>query len=307
MTLLALLNELSYPCAARSKDEADSVAEALVETLRNLKAQGRNLALVTAEPLLAVQIVQGYPLGQWGREGRNRDRFRYLRTLQNRAPFTSVGRQYLDPQVEYEHEGRPAEGLGLAHALPALAVSLAYAGAWLAERVPVTRRSLEELEDGNAELVESVLDVRHASSPRHVAAHKAWLVSVESDGLVTGEQIWRERGSIFPNLQFLPRVEAQLIGLEPTLLQSVKRRLLELDDAARTWHPRLQAAPNWQSYVTGEAENRKRLCYFSDLDGEHRLFDLHARFTPTAGRIHFRLAPDRGMLVIAHVGRKLGT
>jgi hypothetical protein len=49
------------------------------------------------------------------------------------------------------------------------------------------------------------------------------------------------------------------------------------------------------------------LFIFTDLDGENRCFDLHARFTPGAGRIHFRLAPDDAgpRLVIAHVGHKL--
>jgi hypothetical protein len=36
------------------------------------------------------------------------------------------------------------------------------------------------------------------------------------------------------------------------------------------------------------------------------VFDLHARFTPGAGRLHFRLDPEPRRAVIAHVGRKLG-
>jgi hypothetical protein len=58
--------------------------------------------------------------------------------------------------------------------------------------------------------------------------------------------------------------------------------------------------------VTPEAEQRKRLCMFVDLDGIERLFDWHARFTPGAGRIHLRLVPEEGKARIAHIGLKLG-
>jgi hypothetical protein len=36
-----------------------------------------------------------------------------------------------------------------------------------------------------------------------------------------------------------------------------------------------------------------------------RVFDLHARFTPGAGRIHFRLDPTAQKFVIAYIGKKL--
>lgn len=63
------------------------------------------------------------------------------------------------------------------------------------------------------------------------------------------------------------------------------------------------AAPRPAGPVTAQ---RKRLCLFRDLDGEEECFDLHGRFTPGAGRLHFRLVPEDKALRIAYIGAKLG-
>ncbi|WP_346174857.1 hypothetical protein [Streptomyces cuspidosporus] len=47
------------------------------------------------------------------------------------------------------------------------------------------------------------------------------------------------------------------------------------------------------------------MCRFTDLDGETSTFDLHARFTTGAGRIHFRLVPEERTIRLAHIGSKI--
>ncbi|GAA2341825.1 hypothetical protein GCM10010246_28760 [Streptomyces cuspidosporus] len=47
------------------------------------------------------------------------------------------------------------------------------------------------------------------------------------------------------------------------------------------------------------------VCRFTDLDGETSTFDLHARFTTGAGRIHFRLVPEERTIRLAHIGSKI--
>lgn len=68
----------------------------------------------------------------------------------------------------------------------------------------------------------------------------------------------------------------------------------------------MRSVPVWRSKITVEGEQRKLLCRFTDLDGQVRVFDLHGRFTPGAGRVHFRLVPEEGKARVAHVGLKLG-
>ena len=90
-------------------------------------------------------------------------------------------------------------------------------------------------------------------------------------------------------------------------LSQVADKLRQLEDAVSTWNPETAPFPDWPTHVTPESERRKRLCWFVDGDGEVHCYDLHARFTPGAGRIHFRLAPERttGRIIVAHVGPKI--
>jgi hypothetical protein len=59
--------------------------------------------------------------------------------------------------------------------------------------------------------------------------------------------------------------------------------------------------------MTLTSESCQNVCWFTDLDGRDRLFDLHARVTSGHGRIHLRLVPESGMIRIAYIGLKLGS
>jgi hypothetical protein len=88
-------------------------------------------------------------------------------------------------------------------------------------------------------------------------------------------------------------------------LRQVDDRLRELDDTVAEWDPTEQAFPAWRSKVTPEGATRKRQWTFKDDSGVERLFDLHARFTPGAGRIHFCLVPEtERRMLIAYIGLK---
>ncbi|CAM5526414.1 hypothetical protein [Streptomyces aurantiogriseus] len=121
----------------------------------------------------------------------------------------------------------------------------------------------------------------------------------------TGRQIWELRAELYPHLQFLPRTEYQLSDLDPRWVVPVRRCLERLEASTAAWDPSASNEPEWQSKVTPEGETRKRVCKFQDLDGEERTFHLHARFTPGAGRIHFRLIGAEGKIRIAHGGSKI--
>ena len=81
-------------------------------------------------------------------------------------------------------------------------------------------------------------------------------------------------------------------------------KLAALQDTLSGWNG--AGLPDWGVHVTGEYGGREQLCWFEDLDGEQRLFEQHARFTPGAGRIHFRLDGSDQRIVVAYIGRKLG-
>ncbi|WP_449060681.1 hypothetical protein [Planomonospora algeriensis] len=143
-------------------------------------------------------------------------------------------------------------------------------------------------------------------APDHAEAHMEWIKQVGIPHLRVGSEVWESRGSLYPNLLFLPHTEQHFAELRMDWVVPAARELQRIDHAIGNWDPRQTREPMWRSRVTPEGETRKRLCRFKDFDGTVRVFDLHGRFTPGEGRVYFRLVPEEGKAIIAHVGLKLG-
>ncbi|MVO90464.1 hypothetical protein GPA10_38380 [Streptomyces sp. p1417] len=313
---LLFLNELSCDTTcdpARAERAMTDLAQGVLAVLR---ADRAGTVLVSKVPITGLQIASGHPIGKWHGNPRNRDLWQRLLRMQTRWPHRVVfpdGQGHYD--VEYRHRGAPAEGLGAAHLLDGLGVSLAVEPGWAADQVTLER---EQLVDDAAGAYRSETDevrVRHLSGIAHCEVHGAWLrASVELarrgsvDAASEGAHLWERRAALFPHLEFLPHVEEQLRNLAPGWVRPAGRRLAELDQAVASWNPHTEPeGPQWHSHVTGEGETRSRAyCVFTDLDGQPRTFDTHARFTPGPGRVHFRLVPENKSVRVAHVGRKLG-
>lgn len=214
MPVLLFLNELS--CAGQaSRFSADRAMDQLVELLMTVRAwRGGDIALVSHVPLKTVELVHGYNMQQWiSAEAANRDRWRMIRAVQNRAPYRSVTPEGGGGDVEYRYEGRHAEGLGVAHLLDGLAVSLCIEIAWDRLRIPLSRSTLVEVDSGDLVVLEDRVEVRHAATADHVTNHKIWVQEAGRDGLTSGAAIWASRSSFFPHLTFLSRVEEDLCDL----------------------------------------------------------------------------------------------
>ncbi len=305
MALLLFLNERS--CETDARQEAVNTAMAdFVDLVRHV-SRWRDTALWTQSPITGTQLARGYTYGQWAGDRRNIDRHRYLLAKRSRAPFKDVP-QLKDEFDDYEcrHEGQPVEGLKAAYIADGLAVSLALAPQWLGAWLELAVRRLVEEADGSI-VVEDMRDrVRHCSTVADAAEHEDWVRSNSLLELDSVPQLWSARAEYFPGLQFLPRVEKDLQALPQVWFTPVIRLLAGLQASAADWDPALAAFPCWQvPKITPEAEQRKRLCAFTDLDGVSRTFDLHARMTPGAGRLHFRLVPEQRAVRIAYIGKKL--
>ena len=94
--------------------------------------------------------------------------------------------------------------------------------------------------------------------------------------------------------------------LRPDWIRPVWRALMKLEHAVADWSADRLALPPWRSKVTPEFEGRAHLCRFFDIDGVERTFEWHARFTPGAGRLHFRLVSEDHTARVAYIGNKLG-
>jgi hypothetical protein len=300
------LNELS--CSEpRPREGVDDAMEGFVRLLRGIVRWRGDAAIVSGVLLKEqMELAPGYYLAEWvrSRPG-NIDLWRFIRRMQNRAPFRDVLPAGAGDGSDYFHGGRSAVALGAAHLLDALLVSLLVDNCWDCSWLPADRELLVQTPDGDTAIMKDRVEVRHAATLEHATQHEEWIKRSGLLDLRSGSEIWERRVELYPDLQFLPRVQKQLHHLSPEWVTPVAVELRRLNDAIADWEPRQQRVPVWRSNVTAEAETRKRLCIFTDVDGVKRTFDLHGRFTPGKGRLHFRLVPEDGRARVAHIGPKL--
>ena len=299
---MMVFNDLVCPSVQprRTIDEAVARFAALV---RHVVQVRNDAALHPGFKLEDLELAPGYYMAEWIGQPRNRDIWRRIRGVQNQAPFSDILPLGAGGEDEYTWSGRRTEALRVAHLLSGLLVSLLLDECWDVSWLHGDRAFL--VEGGDGDLDRETVSVRHSATLENAAEHEHWMKTHGLYELEHGAEIWAVRETLFPHLQFLPRVEKDLRDLTWEWVQPVANLLQRLDDATAHWVPERHALPPWQTHVTPEHEVRRRLCHFIDLDGEKRLFDLHARFTPGMGRLHLRLVPEDKAVRIAYIGPHL--
>lgn len=295
-------NELACP-SPRSRDRVlvDDAMVTFARLLRHIARLRADAAMVSAVHLTDLELAPGYYLAEWAGQPQHRDLFRAIRSVQNRAPFTSVLPDGVGDGVDYLWNGLRAEALAAAHLLDGLLLDDCWDAAW----VQGHRERLLDTGDGDAVIKPDSVWVRHAATASNATEHEDWIRTCGLPEPERGTDIWNNRQELYPHLEFLPRLQHQLDDLVPEWVAPVALELRRLGDAIADWNPAMRSLPSWRSKVTREFEMRKLLCEFTDLDGEVRMFDWHARFTPGKGRLHFRLVPEQSTARIAYIGPKL--
>ncbi|AQS67007.1 hypothetical protein [Streptomyces pactum] len=312
------LNEKSCETTAEP-DRVNRAMSTMVEAVLAIAREDpKGTALVThASSLMALQLAQGHPISKWMGAPDTKDLRVLLKKLEDKSPYETVfpeGETFSD--VACRHDGDPVDGLRYAHLLGGIGISLPLEARWNADTLTLVREQLVDDEDTGSVLTE--VEVRHVAGTEHVAPHLPWIRRGADagrqkavQGLRSGAELWRLRSDLFPLLQFTTLAEQHFTELPETWVRPVGERLGELQDAVGDWDQALRPiCPQWRSYVRTEFENRRRLCWFEDTDGETRLFDWHSEFLPERGRmpgrLHFRLLHEERTLRIAYVGRKRG-
>ncbi len=311
---LAVVNEASLPPIASwlSVDEAIQALSDFVAVVRRVQQIRPDIALAAAAPLGSLPLTVdglGFEAIAAKTGGAILDRWRYVQARRNIAPFASSADVQVPPlDEEFSVGGVPSLGLGVAATSDQLAVSFWTDAVWDADTLVVNRLRVVE-DEISGDLADERIDVNvhHASHHVHVGAHVQFIGDLALPDPFSGADLWADRATRYPGLEFLAGVEDHLRALAAgsVAVRQVHKRLCELSDSATAWKPADTAFPTWASRVTPEAEQRKKLCMFTDVDGETRCFDLHARFTPGPGRIHFRLLPEVRRLRVAYVGAKI--
>ncbi|MFG2412103.1 hypothetical protein [Streptomyces goshikiensis] len=309
------LNEKSCESDRGTEDVNRAMSELVRVVLAVAREDRPGTVLVAREPVNGLQLAHGHPIGKWSGLARNKELWQRLLLMQTKWPHQAVypeGEGYFD--VEYRHEGVSVEGLGAAHLMEGMGVSLPVAPRWDRPRLTLVR---EELVDGDggpgSEFTE--VEIPHAATREHVEGNLPWIREYaeaarrgDLSSIRTGTALLERSGELFPDVRFLPGAEAQLRELKQIWVHPVRKRLAEIQQAVIGWDAvKEPEGPDWGSKTTPEHQGRKREhCVFTDLDGEARYFDTHVRFTPHEGRIHFRLLEAERRVHIAHIGGKLG-
>ena len=292
-----------------SEQAGNRLFDKLVGVLREINRRSTGLAVASRHRLFDLSIGV-YSISAW--LGRDRDRSRWLKSLQTRAPFDidfEAIKEELQGDLEYQHDGQDVIGLGLASWYDGLAVSVDR-DPWWHPRLALRQFLVVETSDGDARSEENEVGCRNASNDQHIDHHSDWIDAPLVEGPRTPDELWLHRRRWYPNIAFTPAVESQIRkrpGGDPAILQ-IAAKLAALQRAIASWEQD-RGPPNWGNWgidVTPENSGRHKYCNFEDLDGTTRLFELHARFTPGENRIHFRLDGQERRIIVAYIGRKLG-
>lgn len=308
MPLLGFLNELSAPADDSPRDIVSNQFLQLAQSVKSVRRWRQDFALQTSTPIPSWRFGVNYGFGDFLRDARTREEARLLLSSVNRAPLRHglLLARAADGDIEFRCGEEVSEALRLANLFDGLALSFIDMR-WRQRLLNIERIEVVETLEGDIELVTTRVDVRNVCTPDDVDSHRPWLDTAGKPPFENFTDFEANRTARLANIDFLDRALDQLKVIEPTdpWWGAIFVRLDELQEATVEWDPTTSPEPYWRSRVTGEHQQRRLLCNFIDLDGETRCFDQHARFTPHAGRIHFRLNPVGPRLIVAHIGLKL--
>src|SRR6185312_11231386 len=234
MDLEMVLNELSLRIPADDIQTARLRMSGLIDTLSAATRDGVKKVLRTHDNLNDVPLAPGYSLVKWRNDSNvSREARSFFRTLMTKLPLLV---DVVNPEInnknamsQFWHQGVEAKGLGVAHLLDALAISLMSDAQWNSSYLGLT--SIELNDDG--ELGDkSNIDVVHASRREHILEHADWISErkeyrrrVALATIYDGIDLWMRKEELFPRLQFCRNVESQLRNVlhGQLLLQSITK------------------------------------------------------------------------------------
>lgn len=303
MPLLMHVNEVSVSPVG-SREASDEVASIFAAAVLAVRRRRGDAVLVAGVPLSKIAFHEHHTLGEWGSEAGNRDRWRLIRLLQSRSPGWHRDRD--DADCEYKVGEMTLSALGDAHMSDGLLVSFSTNSGWGDPWIDAQRSYLAQTASGDVQLMSENVEVRHISAEPHLDTHLNWLSLIGLDDVESGVDLQSKCAEMFTSLNFLARASDQLQRLDPKWVAPVTQGLALMNRALVEWKPDA-SHPSWYTKVSAESQSRREegLLDFEDLDGVVRTFDTHARFTPGAGRIHFRLDADNRTATVAHIGPKI--
>lgn len=308
MELELVFNELSWSRPAPSREAARACADAFVRAAAAATKRGIKRTIRSGVDFMNLELAPRYHWWDWRKDPAvERDLQSYFRLIVTKYPAVADEPVLEDDLLGYDHflQGQQAIGLGVAHRMDSLALSMPSSDTWNTHLIRLEVRQLIEGE------VESHLEnVRHASRSQHVSDHHAdWIKQRLASVVDSGQALWKRSAEFFPQLDFCDAVCDQMWRLPKAALAPIIRGLFQLDEYAREWSsgpfsPELiqcGVSPDSAPTIDQFAGERTFKC----PDGRSFVFSWHAKVG--SWRVYFDWKAGPGRLLIGYVGPHLRT
>ena len=307
-----VLNELSISNPGIDKFQARELMSNLIDTLREAIKSGVKSILRTNEDLNYIELLPEYSIAKWRNDREvDRDERNFLILLATKSPYNIDTSPEIKSQfdlADVSFNGQKSEGLRFAAITQSIAISLASSPEW--DKFTLLL-DLEEIEP-DGEIIRSTIEIKHASSTRHIEEITPWIREQISSYIDDGRQLWLERSKLFDRIDFCDCVEKQLIDIlagDPKLIHLVNI-LSTLNQKCQSWDvgslslEGLDESGESESTMNNPNFRKKRT--FRCPDGQERVFERHIKLKFCNWRIHF-LAETLGRVIIGYIGTHLPT
>ncbi len=262
-----------------------------------------------------LELADNYYVNQWVEESPTDEVVLLFKNILTESPLINDEDPEIKNQwgnIEYSLGKQVAKGLGAAHFLDTLAVSLWHEPSdYCQNYVDMLRSELDE----QANLQESRVKVIHSSKDEHPETHKEWFESRLKAEAENRKDLWEKRETYFPHLIFCGKTEKNLTEGETLAgISRVFEKLQRLNDYAADWKEggfSVDGVAAKGVVVSNESDSTmqhpklKEKRRFRLPDGKKEIFETHIK---TGGlRFHFYADEETHQIYVGYIGKHIPT
>ncbi|KJU83072.1 hypothetical protein MBAV_004724 [Candidatus Magnetobacterium bavaricum] len=306
------LNELSFK-EADNKEQSHEWIRNLLQIYKVAESKGFT-GLKVPSNFTLLPLADDYKVGDFIHDEykKRKDEIDFILGISYNEPYIDdiINREDQNKNRihEFLYNGLNAYGFGAAHLLDSMSISLDNDPQWNKPSIGLLKSFLDD--ETNA-IVKEHININHISNSQHLNNHQKWIENKKKEDIPNGKILWLKRKDKFPNLIFCEDIQKQISDLEKIHFIQVKKDLFELDDFCLQYKKGPIDIHQFPK-LTPESENRlnefRDKLTFKCPDEKKRLFSLHIRYTPGAGRLYvhpYVYSDNHNRLIIGYIGKKI--